>query len=45
MVMWPSNRCLYFNENICHVLNSGEKNVNCDYFMSIGEAHYKLCNS
>ena len=31
--------------NKCSVLHSGEKNINCDYFMSIGEADYKLRNS
>ena len=33
---WSSNLCLYFNTNKCNVLHSGEKNTDCDYFMSIG---------
>ena len=45
LAMWSSNWCLYFNTNKCNVLNSGEDNINCDYFMSVGEADYKLINS
>ena len=36
MLKWSSNWCLYFNTNKCNVLHSGEKNTDCDYFMSIG---------
>ena len=35
---------VYFNTNKYSVLHSEEKNINCDYFMSIGEADYKLDN-
>ena len=38
---WSSNWCLYFNADKCNVLHSGEKNTDCDYFMSIGEVDYK----
>ena len=27
------------------MLHSGEKNINCDYFMFVDEADYKLNNS
>ena len=37
MLKWSSKWCLYFNTNKCNVLHSGEKNTDCDYFMSIGE--------
>ena len=45
MLMWSSNWCLYFNIIKCNVLHSGEKNTDCDYFMSIGEVDYKINNS
>ena len=45
MIKWSSNWCLYLNTNKCNVLNSGENNINCDYFMSIGKTDYKLGNS
>ena len=45
MLKWSSNWCLYLNTNKCSVLHSGEKNTDCDYFMSIGEVHYKINNS
>ena len=45
MLMWSSNWCLYINTNKCSVLHSGEKNTDCDYFMSIGEVDYKINNS
>ena len=45
MLKWSCNRCLYFNTNKCSVLHSGEKNTDCDYFMSIGEVDYKINNS
>ena len=45
MLKWSSKWCLYFNTNKCHVLHSGEKNTDCDYFMSIGEVDYKINNS
>ena len=45
MLMWLSNWCRYFNTNNCNILHSGEKNSDCDYFMSIGEVDYKLNNS
>ena len=35
----------YFNTKKCNVLHSGEKNTDCDYFMSVGEVDYKLSNS
>ena len=44
MVNWSCNWCLYFNANKYNVLHSGEKNTDCDYFMSIGEADYKSNN-
>ena len=44
-VKWSSNWCLYFNTNECNLLHNGEKNTNCDYFMSIGEVIYKLNSS
>ena len=44
MLKWSSNWCLYLNTNKCSVLHSGEKNTDCDYFMSIGEVDYKLNN-
>ena len=28
-----------------HVLHSGKKNTDCDYFLSIGEVDYKINNS
>ena len=34
-----------FNTNKCNVLHSGEKNTDCDYFMSIGEVDYRINNS
>ena len=45
MLKWSSIWCLYFNTNKCSVLYSGEKNTDCDYFMSIGEVDYKINNS
>ena len=45
MLMCSSIWCLYFNANKCSVLHSGEKNTDCDYFMSIGEVDYKINNS
>ena len=45
MLRWPSNWCLYFNTNKCSALHSGEKNTDCDYFMSIGEVNYKINKS
>ena len=36
MVRWSSNWCIYLNMKTCNVLYSGEKNTNCDYFMSLG---------
>ena len=45
MVTCSRNWCIYFNTNKCNVLHSGEENINCHYFMSIGEALYKLKNS
>ena len=45
MLKWSSNWCLYLNTNKCSVLHSGEKNTDCDYFMSIGEVDYKINNS
>ena len=45
MLMWSSNWCLYLNTNKCNVLHSGEKNTDCDYFMSIGEVDYKINNN
>ena len=45
MLMWSSNWCLYLNTNKCSVLHSGEKNADCDYFMSIGEVDYKINNN
>ena len=45
MLMWSSNWCLYLNTNKCSVLHSGEKNTDCDYFMSIGEVDYKINNN
>ena len=45
MLKLSSNLCLYFNTNKCNVLHSGEKNTDCDYFISIGEVDYKLNNS
>ena len=45
MLKWSSNWCFYFNTNKCSVLHSGEKNTDCDYFMSIGEVDYKINNS
>ena len=44
MLKWSSNWCLYLNRNKCCVLRSGEKNADCDYFMSIGEADNKINN-
>ena len=44
MLKWSSNWCLYFNTSKCSV-HSGEKNTDCDYFMSIGEVDYKINNS
>ena len=44
MLKWSSNWCLYLNRNKCCVLHSGEKNTDCDYFMSIGEADNKINN-
>ena len=44
MLKWSSKWCLYFNTNKCNVLHSGEKNTDCDYFMSIGEVDYKINN-
>ena len=45
LLKWSSNWCLYLNTYKCNVLNSGEKNIDCDYFKSIGEVDYKLNNS
>ena len=45
MLKWSSNWCLYFNTNKCNALHSGEKNTDCDYFMSIGEVDHKLNKS
>ena len=45
MLKWSSNWCLYFNTNKYNVLYSGEKNTDCDYFMSICEVDNKLNNS
>ena len=45
MVKWSTDLCLYFNINKCSLLHSGEKKTICDYFMSVGEVDYKLCNS
>ena len=45
MLEWSSNWCLYFNKSKCSVLHSGEKNTDCDYFMSIGEVDYDINNS
>ena len=45
MLRWSSKWCLYSNTNKCNVLHSGEKNTDCDYFMSIGEVDYKINNS
>ena len=45
MLKWSSKWCLYFNTNKCNVLHSGEKNTDCDYFMSIDEVDYKINNS
>ena len=44
MLKWSSKWCLYFNTNKCNVLHSGEKNTDCDYFMSIGEVDYNNNN-
>ena len=44
MLKWSSNWCLCFNANKCSVFYSGEKNTDCDYFMSIGEVDYKINN-
>ena len=41
MLKWSSNWCLRLNTNKCSALHSGEKNTDCDYFMSIGEVDYK----
>ena len=45
MVKWSTDWCLYINTKKCSALHTGEKNTNCDYFMSAGEADYKLNNS
>ena len=45
MLKWSSNWCVYFNINKCNVFHCGEKNTDCDYFMSIHEVDYKLNNS
>ena len=45
MVKWSRNWCLYINTNKSNVLHSGENNINCDYFMSIGEVDYKSNNT
>ena len=45
MLKWSNNWCLYFSTNKCSVLHSGEKNTDCDYFMSIGEVDYIINNS
>ena len=44
MLKWSSNCCLYFNTNKCNVLHRGEKNIDCDYFMSIGEIDHMINN-
>ena len=44
MVKWPTDWCFYFNIRKYNVLHTGEKNTNCDYFMSVGEVDYKLNN-
>ena len=43
MLKWSSKWSLYFNTNKCSVLHSGEKNTDCDYFMSIGD--HKINNN
>ena len=45
MLKWSSKWCLYLNTNKCNVLHCGEKNTDCDYFMSIVEVDYKMNNS
>ena len=45
MLMWSSKWCLYFNINKCNVLHSGEKNTDCNYFVSIDEVDYKINNN
>ena len=45
MLRWSSNLRFYFNTHKCSVLLCGEKNTDCDYFMSIGEVDYKINNS
>ena len=45
ILKWSGKWCLYFNTNKCNVLHSGEKNTDCDYFMSIGEVDNKTNNS
>ena len=45
MLRWSSHWCLYLNTDKCSVLHIGEKNTDCDYFMSIGEVDYKINNS
>ena len=45
MLKWSSKWCLYITTNKCNALHSGEKNTDCDYFMSIGEVDYKINNS
>ena len=45
MLKWSSNLYLFLNTHKCNVLHGGEKNSDCDYFMSIVEVDYKLNNS
>ena len=45
MLKWSRNLYLYLNTNKCNVLHSGKKNIDYDYFMSIGEVDYKINNS
>ena len=45
MIKWSTDSCLYLNTKRCNVLHTGEKNTNCDYFMSVGEGYYKLSNT
>ena len=45
MLKWSINWCLHLNTNKCNVLHSGEKNTDCDYFMSIGEVDHKINKS
>ena len=42
IVEWSTDWCLYFSTKKCNVLHSGEKNTNCNFFMSVVEVDYKL---